>query len=92
MLGRKFFGMFDFSLARVVFQCRALSMPRALNAARFQCRARDVDSILAFKFNEGSVRDALLEKYDTIFECEGDNPRTAPSRHAHMVKYIIWFY
>jgi hypothetical protein len=37
------------------------------------------------------VRDPLLEKYETMFQYEGDNPRTEPSRHAHMVKYIIYF-
>jgi hypothetical protein len=39
------------------------------------------------KFNEGWVRDTLVEKCENMSECEGDNPRTAPSRHAHMVKY-----
>jgi hypothetical protein len=50
-------------------------------------RSLDVDTILAFKFNKGWVKDTLLEKYETMFECVGDNPRTAPSRHAHKVKY-----
>jgi hypothetical protein len=40
---------------------------------------------------EGWVRDSQLEKYETMFQCERDNPRTAPSRHAHMVTYILWF-
>jgi hypothetical protein len=54
-------------------------------------RSLDVDTILALGFNEGWVKDTLLEKYETLFECEGD-PRTAPSRHAHRVKYNNWFY
>jgi hypothetical protein len=55
----------------------------SFNAAR----SLDVDTILAFKFNEGWVRDTLVDKYETMFKCEGDNPHSAPSRHAHIVKY-----
>jgi hypothetical protein len=57
----------------------------------------DVDTILDFNltsslnFHVGWVTDSLLEKYENMFQCEGVNPHTAPSRHAHMVKYIIWF-
>jgi hypothetical protein len=46
----------------------------------------DVDTTLAFKFNEGWVRDTLAEKYETMFECKRDNPRTAPSRHPQVRK------
>jgi hypothetical protein len=46
-------------------------------------------AILDFNFLEGWVRDTLLEKHETMYQCEKDNPRTAPSRHAHMVKYIM---
>jgi hypothetical protein len=60
----------------------------SLNAAR----SLDIDTILDFNLNEGWVRDSLQEKYETMFQCEGNNPRTAPSRHALKVKYINWFY